>query len=150
MTRTAHLVPLGLVLLATGCPAPTPGTPQARVDALAALVDGRLTVVRLDGRDGPVITYDVSDSICTKPEHLPEPELGLRLGPQPPRPCDDCPRIDPDKLVELIDGKLGESRRVGYGAETLLVSGPWELQETIAKLVRALASLRGGPNSLHR
>ena len=163
------LVVAGLVV--AGCsghanPDATAAYADRRTAELRAAGGRRASVIRLSDEGHPLVVYDVHDLICRLID-FPAPEVGLDMTPAPGRAdggvltfeddVDDgldhtC--VDPDKLVELVSGKLGlEGEAAGcsveYASGLLVVQGPWWAHEQVGALLLAIAAgprhgVRGG------
>ncbi len=164
---------LAAALLA-GCSGhPNPDTDAAhterRASELRAAVGRRASVIPLPDEGPPLVVYDVHDLLCVD---LPAPEISLSMTPAGGDGSDltfddeeddgDHPGtcIDSDKLVELVEGKLGLEGEdagcsVAHAAGLLVVRGPWWVQHKVGALVLAIAAgprhvARGGSNPVRR
>lgn len=154
------LVVAGLVV--AGCsghanPDATAAHADRRTAELRAAVGRRASVIRLSDEGHPLVVYDVHDLICPLID-FPAPEVGLSMRAAPDGAevrvltfdeADDADHpgtcVDPDKLVELVSGKLGlEGEEAGssveYASGLLVVRGPWWAHEKVGALVLALAA----------
>lgn len=97
-----------------------------------------------------VALYDVGDLLEQLPSY-PEPEISLPLMRpggggrgtltfEPEQEQDGASKIDPEELIEIVEGKLGEDddHRVDCTGGVLVVAGALRTQEKVARLVAAL------------
>ncbi|MCO5169846.1 MAG: hypothetical protein M9894_26200 [Planctomycetes bacterium] len=124
---------------------------------LVALVGRRALAVSGDGAPWLRVVYDVSD-LVTVPPDFPAPEISLNLARGGggggasggvlvfAEDDDRAWGLDPDKLVEIVEDKLGEDgdRVVEFANGSLVVRANLRHQEKTARLLRALAEQVSG------